>query len=98
MSHRARHLHHRLATFGAAALLAACALLPACGQQSAEDKVGAAEPASVRHSGEEGKMGKPSSRQKSGLYAMKGPRDGVPQHAHGDTKAEEREAEPSAPP
>ena len=28
-----------------------------------------------RHKGEEGKMGKPTSRSKSGLYAMKGPRD-----------------------
>lgn len=27
-----------------------------------------------RHKGEEGKMGRPSSKQKSGLYAMKGPR------------------------
>ena len=28
-----------------------------------------------RHRGEEGRMGKPSSKQKSGLYAMKGPKD-----------------------
>ena len=31
-----------------------------------------------RHKGEEGKMGKPTSKSKSGLYAMKGPRDAVP--------------------
>ena len=34
-----------------------------------------------RHKGEEGKMGKPTSKSKSGLYAMKGPRDAVPQMA-----------------
>ena len=34
-----------------------------------------------RHKGEEGRMGKPTSRSKSGLYAMKGPRDAVPQMA-----------------
>ncbi|MCX4247302.1 vWA domain-containing protein [Paraliomyxa miuraensis] len=34
-----------------------------------------------RHKGEEGKMGKPTSRQKSGLYAMKGPAHAVPQMA-----------------
>jgi len=34
-----------------------------------------------RHKGEEGKMGKPSSKSKSGLYAMKGPQDAVPQMA-----------------
>ena len=28
-----------------------------------------------RHAGEEGRMGRPSSRSKSGLYAMKGPRE-----------------------
>jgi len=36
-----------------------------------------------RHKGEEGRMGKPTSRSKSGLYAMKGPRDAVPQMARG---------------
>ncbi len=30
-----------------------------------------------RHKGEEGKMGRPTSRRKSGLYAMKGPKDAV---------------------
>ncbi|MEM6995178.1 MAG: hypothetical protein AAF721_31995 [Myxococcota bacterium] len=30
---------------------------------------------------EEGKMGKPSSKKKSGLYAMKGPEDAIPQMA-----------------
>jgi hypothetical protein len=34
-----------------------------------------------RHRGEEGKMGKPTSRSKSGLYAMKGPKDAIPQMA-----------------
>lgn len=34
-----------------------------------------------RHRGEEGKMGKPSSKSKSGIYAMKGPKDAVPQMA-----------------
>ena len=34
-----------------------------------------------RHKGEEGKMGKPTSKQKSGLYAMKGPKDAIPQMA-----------------
>jgi|GEM_PF-2311568 len=29
-----------------------------------------------RHRGEEGKMGRPTSKSKSGLYAMKGPKDG----------------------
>jgi Ca-activated chloride channel family protein len=35
----------------------------------------------TRHKGEEGKMGKPSSKSKSGLYAMKGPSNAVPQMA-----------------
>ena len=34
-----------------------------------------------RHKGAEGKMGKPSSKSKSGLYAMKGPKNAVPQMA-----------------
>ncbi|MEZ4451057.1 MAG: von Willebrand factor type A domain-containing protein [Nannocystaceae bacterium] len=34
-----------------------------------------------RHLGEEGHMGKPSSKSKTGLYAMRGPRDAVPQLA-----------------
>jgi TonB family protein len=34
-----------------------------------------------RHKGEEGKMGKPSSKNASGLYAMKGPKDAMPQMA-----------------
>ncbi|MCA9693245.1 MAG: FHA domain-containing protein, partial [Myxococcales bacterium] len=34
-----------------------------------------------RHKGEEGKMGKPTSKQKSGLYAMKGPKNAIPQMA-----------------
>lgn len=35
----------------------------------------------VRHEGEEGKMGKPTTRQKSGLYAKKGPEGSLPQMA-----------------
>ena len=35
----------------------------------------------TRHKGEEGKMGKPTSRSKSGLYAMKGPKDAIPSMA-----------------
>ena len=31
------------------------------------------------HKGEEGKMGKPSSKSKSGIYAMKGPKNAIPQ-------------------
>ncbi len=45
-----------------------------------------------RHAGEEGKMGKPTSKNKSGLYAMKGPKDAVPQMARNfdpDMKARE---------
>lgn len=34
-----------------------------------------------RHAGEEGKMGKPTSKSKSGLYAMKGPANAIPQMA-----------------
>ena len=34
-----------------------------------------------RHKGEEGKMGRPTARSKSGLYAMKGPKDAIPQMA-----------------
>ncbi|HEY0137714.1 MAG TPA: von Willebrand factor type A domain-containing protein, partial [Nannocystis sp.] len=42
-----------------------------------EDAAGAGQ----RHRGEEGKMGRPTSKMKSGLYAMKGPRDAIPQMA-----------------
>lgn len=34
-----------------------------------------------RHKGEEGRMGKASAKHKSGLYAMKGPRDAAPAYA-----------------
>lgn len=34
-----------------------------------------------RHAGEEGKMGNPSAKQKSGLYAIKGPQNAIPQLA-----------------
>jgi Ca-activated chloride channel family protein len=46
-----------------------------------------------RHRGEEGKMGRPTSRAKSGLYAMKGPRDAIPQMAAGHTRAVRSEVE-----
>ena len=42
----------------------------------------------TRHKGEEGKMGRPSSKQKSGLYAMKGPANPAPAMAR--RPAEER--------
>lgn len=32
-----------------------------------------------RHAGEEGKMGKPTSKAKTGLYGMRGPKDAIPQ-------------------
>ncbi len=38
-------------------------------------------PGISRHKGEEGKMGKPTSKSKSGLYALKGPKSAVPQMA-----------------
>jgi Ca-activated chloride channel family protein len=34
--------------------------------------------AGTRHKGEEGRMGRPSAKRKSGLYAMKGPANAVP--------------------
>jgi hypothetical protein len=34
-----------------------------------------------RHAGEEGKMGNPKAKAQSGLYAMKGPKDAIPQMA-----------------
>ncbi len=39
------------------------------------------ESSGSRHRGEEGKMGRPTSKSKSGLYAMKGPKDAVPESA-----------------
>jgi hypothetical protein len=47
-------------------------------QEDSDDEAGGT---GQRHKGEEGKMGKPTSKQKSGLYAMKGPKDAVPQMA-----------------
>lgn len=47
-------------------------------QENSDDEAGGQ---GQRHKGEEGKMGKPTSKQKSGLYAMKGPKDAVPQMA-----------------
>ncbi len=55
---------------------------------AADDAGGAGQ----RHKGEEGKMGKPTSKQKSGLYAMKGPKNAVPMAAR-EMMADE-EAEP----
>jgi len=47
-------------------------------QEDSDDEAGGT---GQRHKGEEGKMGKPTSKQKSGLYAMKGPKDATPQMA-----------------
>jgi TonB family protein len=47
-------------------------------QEDSDDEAGGT---GQRHKGEEGKMGKPTSKQKSGLYAMKGPKDAIPQMA-----------------
>ncbi|MCA9684336.1 MAG: AgmX/PglI C-terminal domain-containing protein [Myxococcales bacterium] len=47
-------------------------------QDNSDDEAGGT---GQRHKGEEGKMGKPSSKSKSGLYAMKGPQNAVPQMA-----------------
>lgn len=47
-------------------------------QEDSDDEAGGT---GQRHKGEEGKMGKPSSKSKSGLYAMKGPQNAVPQMA-----------------
>ncbi|MCA9711839.1 MAG: AgmX/PglI C-terminal domain-containing protein, partial [Myxococcales bacterium] len=45
--------------------------------QSVEEAGGTGQ----RHAFEEGKMGKPDAQKKSGLYAMKGPRNAIPQMA-----------------
>jgi len=47
-------------------------------QEDSDDEAGGT---GQRHKGEEGKMGKPTSKKKSGLYAMKGPKDAIPQMA-----------------
>jgi len=47
-------------------------------QEDSDDEAGGQ---GQRHKGEEGKMGKPSSKKKSGLYAMKGPKNAIPQMA-----------------
>gem|GEM_PF-1672069 len=46
-------------------------------EESVEEAAGVGE----RHAGEEGKMGRPSAKRTAGSYAMKGPRDAVPQMA-----------------
>lgn len=44
-----------------------------------EPALAESEPAAAHiHRGEEGKMGKPTSKAKAGLYAMKGPKDAAP--------------------
>jgi Ca-activated chloride channel homolog len=45
--------------------------MPPEDQENTDEEVGGT---GQRHRGEEGKMGRPTSRSKSGLYAMKGPR------------------------
>ena len=47
-------------------------------QENSDDEAGGT---GQRHKGEEGKMGKPTSKKPSGLYAMKGPKDAIPQMA-----------------
>ena len=47
-------------------------------QEDSDDEAGGQ---GQRHKGEEGKMGKPTSKNKSGLYAMKGPKNAIPQMA-----------------
>ena len=46
-------------------------------QENTDEAVGSGH----RHRGEEGKMGRPTARAKSGLYAMKGPKDAIPRYA-----------------
>lgn len=41
-----------------------------------------------RHKGDEGKMGKPTSKNKAGLYALKGPRDNTDVHLAKEAAAE----------
>ncbi|MEM7151654.1 MAG: VWA domain-containing protein [Myxococcota bacterium] len=57
---------------------------PLDGAAEAEEYEGSDDEAGgsgTRHKGEEGKMGKPSSKSKTGLYAMKGPKNAQPQMA-----------------
>ncbi|MEM6995432.1 MAG: von Willebrand factor type A domain-containing protein [Myxococcota bacterium] len=49
-------------------------------EESPEDEVDAGGVAH-RHTGEEGKMGRPRSKSKSGTYALKGPKSATPQMA-----------------
>jgi hypothetical protein len=51
---------------------------PPLDEESTDEEAGGS---GTRHKGEEGKMGKPTSKSKSGLYAMKGPKDAIPQMA-----------------
>jgi hypothetical protein len=59
------------------------ALVLASADEAASDEDAGSSPA--RHKGEEGRMGKPTS--KSGLYAMKGPKDAIPMMARSDASA-----------
>ena len=52
---------------------------PPSDQENTDEEAGSGS----RHKGEEGKMGKPTSKSKSGLYAMKGPKDAIPASPHG---------------
>jgi TonB family protein len=47
-------------------------------QESTKEEAGGK---GTRHRGDEGKMGNPAAKQKSGLYAVKGPKDAIPQLA-----------------
>jgi TonB family protein len=47
-------------------------------QDNSDDEAGGE---GTRHTGEDGKMGKPTSKNKAGLYAMKGPKDAAQQMA-----------------
>jgi len=66
VQHSERQLAHRLEPADGSALTEAKAEAGGSGQ---------------RHKGEEGRMGTPTSKQKSGLYAMRGPSNAVPQLA-----------------
>ena len=50
-------------------------------EEEAPEEAEAAGGVGQRHRGEEGRMGSPTARSKAGLYAMRGPRDAVPQMA-----------------
>ncbi len=80
-------------------LLLASAAFVGCDSSTKEEPAAVApeseDVASARHKGEEGKMGKPSSKNKSGLYAMRGPKDGLPQLAKEEAAAGAAAPDPS---